>query len=329
MADDDASTSLLSALPAPLLPGALAAQVDAEAMRQEFETLAVEALQARLDRTPLHIAVQNDETYPHLAQFHRTLRDALFVELPQTVQDWVAKLLPNQEDATQEINAAGNHGLEQVLVQRAVAGRQRDASDPRATQGALAELLLFESVRLRLLVGVWSNTEYESLGGQPPEIDAIAAAEVRTLLDHPDIQDPQLRPTLVMLASASLRLHHNHTERADALRNAGDDERETMRMQARLRAALRELRLQESVLLENALASLLGEERVELADLQAARPLALAGMSRQAMDQRVSRSRRALAGAKEKWPRRKTPSLFDLLARAQPFAGSGLTPQLA
>ena len=92
-----------------------------------------------------------------------------------------------------------------------------------------------------------------------------------------------------------------------------EDQRETLRMRARLRAALRELRLAESVLLENALSSLLGEERVELMELQANRPLALDGLTRQAMDQRVSRGRRALTQGPEKWPIRRRPSLFDLL----------------
>lgn len=318
--------ALLQALPAPLLKGALSGQIDAEQMRDEFEQLAQEATRARNEETALHQAVYDRANYPRMAEFHATLRDALFVELPEALRQWISDAMP---DAQQVASTGGQGSVEQLLVQRAVAGRNAKSQSPEALQGALAELLLFESVRLRLLVGVWSNTEYESLGGDAPEIDAIAGAEVHALLDHPDIDDPQLRPTLLMLASASLRLHHQHAQRADALRHAGDDERESMRMQARLRAALRELRLPESVLLENALASLLGHERVELPELQAAHPLALAGMSRQAMDQRVSRSRRALMGPKEKWPRRKKASLFDLLRNAQPFALTGLSPQLA
>ncbi|MCA9636519.1 MAG: hypothetical protein KC420_10880, partial [Myxococcales bacterium] len=101
----------------------------------------------------------------------------------------------------------------------------------------------------------------------------------------------------------------------EALRLAGPDLRDEVRMRARLRAALRELRLAESVLLENALASLLGGERRELTDLQAERPPALDGLSRQAMDQRVSRGRRALTRAKQGWPQRRRPALFDLLRR--------------
>jgi hypothetical protein len=88
---------------------------------------------------------------------------------------------------------------------------------------------------------------------------------------------------------------------------------EQLSTRARLRGALRELRLPEAVLLENALSNLLGEERVELAELQEAHPLALEGLSRQAMDQRVSRSRRQLGGGPQHWPRRRRPALFDLL----------------
>ena len=105
-------------------------------------------------------------------------------------------------------------------------------------------------------------------------------------------------------------------ERAQQLRTSGDDFREELRMRARLRSALRELRLPEAVLLENALSALLGGDRRELVDLQAERPVALDGMTRQAMDQRVSRGRRSLTRAREGWPRRRRPALFDLLRNA-------------
>jgi hypothetical protein len=88
-------------------------------------------------------------------------------------------------------------------------------------------------------------------------------------------------------------------------------------MRARLRNALRELRLAESVLLENALSAMLGEDRQELAELQASRPLALEGLSRQAMDQRVSRGRKALVRPRKDWPRRRKPAIFDLLRARQ------------
>ena len=127
------------------------------------------------------------------------------------------------------------------------------------------------------------------------------------------MHSPSIRPMPVMLAAGAVALAKDTFERSETLRLASEEQREELQMRARLRTALRELRLPESILLENALANLLGEERHELVDLQHDHPLALEGMSRQAMDQRVSRGRRALSLEQDKWPGRRRPSLFDLL----------------
>ena len=148
------------------------------------------------------------------------------------------------------------------------------------------------------------------------DVDAIAYEELHALIHRPELAEPGVRPLTVILAAANVALARDAAERADELRLAGEDLREELHMRARLRAALRELRLPEAVLLENALAALLGEERRELTDLQAERPVALDGLSRQAMDQRVSRGRRALARARQGWPSRRRPALFDLLRGA-------------
>jgi hypothetical protein len=117
----------------------------------------------------------------------------------------------------------------------------------------------------------------------------------------------------VMFAAAFVALARDANERAVDLRRVDDDLREQLSMRARLRAALRELRLPEAVLLENALSNLLGADRLELSDLQEEHPLALSGLSRQAMDQRVSRGRKALGSGPASWPKRRRPALFDLL----------------
>jgi len=107
-------------------------------------------------------------------------------------------------------------------------------------------------------------------------------------------------------------LNADAMERALELEQGSSDTVDELRMQARLRAALRELRLPESRLLENALSNLLGSTRHELPELQRRHPLALGELTRQAMDQRVSRSRRALTRDSANWPARKAPALFDL-----------------
>lgn len=309
------------------------AGVDLGELEDELEQVAIEALDARMRGIDLDAAV-HDPRFPHLRRFHEGLRDALLVEIPRDLQPWIAaiggssiagrlpanttKLAHTDTGETGEPIAVRLASLHAELFAHAFGADPANAGDgPEQLKAALSELLLFEAVRLQLLVMVWSSTEFESLGGDEQAIDTIAWAEVEALLLEPGMVEGDVRPLPIMIAAGSVALARDAAERAEALRLVTEDQRETLRMRARLRAALRELRLAESVLLENALAGLLGEERVELPELQANHPLALDGLSRQAMDQRVSRSRRALTQSRDKWPHRRQPALFDLLRAPQ------------
>lgn len=304
----DALASLTQALPTP--PPQTG--VDVRELQTELEEIAAEAVRAGLEDVPLYQAVQSPD-FPALHEFHRGLRDALLLEIPKELQPWVQTL---QGDASGRVD-----GFFGEMVTRVQAADPIDhQATPEQLQAALAELMLFETVRLRLLVSAWSSVEFESLGGNEADIDEIAGREVEALLHEPMLADPEVRPLAVMVASASVALARDAADRADELRRASESERERLRMQARLRAALRELRLPESVLLENALSNLLGGDRLELPDLQAEHPVALEGLSRQAMDQRVSRGRRALAKPATEWPSRRRPSLFDMLRSPIPGA---------
>ena len=301
------SDAVSHALPVPVEDGSTS-EVDLRELQSELDRVAEEALSAREQdggRLPLSKAV-NDPRFPALRRFHQDLRDAMFLEIPRELQPWV-------EGLGRGVEATENLG--QTLTSLARPEPQRSESSPEHAQlqQALAELLVFEAVRLRLLVAAWHSEEFERLGGEESDIDEIAWEEVSSLLDEPAVTDPSVRPLQVMTAAASISLARDAADRAGALRQAGGDLREELSMRARLRAALRELRLTESVLLENALSGLLGEERVELHELQADRPIALEGLSRQAMDQRVSRGRRAMTRSRQDWPRRRRPALFDLL----------------
>ena len=311
--------------------------VDLPELRDELEQVAIEALDARMRGVRPDAAV-HDPRFPNLVAFHTGLRDALLLEIPRDLQPWVAaiggreveeQLGGKAKPAPTEVDAvSGLANLHEDLFARAFGADPANAGDgPAQLQAALAELLLFESVRLQLLVTIWSSTEFESLGGDEQAIDAIAWAEVEAMLVEPELTHGDVRPLPVMVAAGNIALARDASERAEALRLVNEDQRETLRMRARLRAALRELRLPESVLLENALSGLLGEDRLELMELQQNHPVALDGLSRQAMDQRVSRGRRALTDGPEKWPSRRRPALFDLLRRtAAPEGEPSETP---
>ncbi|EDM78907.1 hypothetical protein PPSIR1_03523 [Plesiocystis pacifica SIR-1] len=330
--DPSITSTVVDALPS---GGSKDSRVDLSELQRELEAVAAEALDARMRGIDLVTAVHDDEGFPQLAQFHRELRDALLVEIPKDLQPWVAAIAGDEarERLAPKANARKAKALAKLDEQRGALTERlsmlhddlfmrahtdpEDAGDGDAQlQSALSELLVFEAVRLQLLVTVWSSTDFESLGGDERAIDHIAWAEVEALIAEPAMTDEAVRPLPVMVAASNLALVKDAAERVEALRLVSEDQRETLRMRARLRAALRELRLPESVLLENALAGLLGEDRLELTELQEQRAMALEGLSRQAMDQRVSRGRRALRQPPEKWPSRRKPALFDLLRSA-------------
>ena len=300
------ASAVTHVLPMPT-DGTAAPHIDLGELQAELEGVAAEALRARRAGLSLLEAVW-DPRYPGLREFHQGIRDALFIEIPQEFEPW----------ARSATATGDNPGFDGLPLQRTLVSfaRASGVDDLSALQAALAELLVFQAVRLRLLVTALGSAEFEVLGGEESDIDAIAWAEIQALLHRDELTDPEVRPLTVILAAANVALARDAAERAHELRSSGDDFREELRMRARLRAALRELRLPEAVLLENALSALLGGDRRELVDLQAERPVALDGMSRQAMDQRVSRGRRSLTREPADWPRRRRPALFDLLRDA-------------
>jgi hypothetical protein len=286
--------------PSPTETGA----VDLGELQEDLDRVAEEAARARAEALPLPQALR-DPRFPTLARFHQDLRDALFVEIPSELEGLVSSMrTPSAAAASEEF---GN------TLARMAREDDDEHTDFRELQRALAELMVFEAVRLRLLLAAWESEAFERLGGEESDVDEIAWEEVSALLHDPAVLHPDVRPLPLIFASASVAMARDAADRADDLRRVSGDVREELSMRARLRAALRELRLPESVLLENALAGLLGVDRLELRDLQEARPIALEGLSRQAMDQRVSRGRRALTHAPSTWPRRRRPALFDLL----------------
>jgi HPt (histidine-containing phosphotransfer) domain-containing protein len=319
------AATLHEALPA--LPGPLATE-DADDLGSTLEEVAREALTAMSQGTSLAVAARS-AGYPALRELHQSLRDALLMEIPRELEPWVKRLaLAGRDDASQALTdrtGAGPsleaiQGFVERLVQRAredLPAGDAEERDAHALQIALATVLLFESVRLRLLITAWSSEDWESVGGDEGDLDDIAWQEITGLLREPALADPSIRPLAVIVASAAVAMARESADRASALHHVGESTRSELRVQAKLRASLRDLRLTEAVLLENAFAHILGEDRVELPELQTEHPLALGGMSRQAMDQRVSRSRRALFGDREHWPTRTRPALFDLLRRGE------------
>ncbi len=300
--------SVADAVSTALVAPSASQAIDLVELQQDLDRVAEEAARARAEGLPLPRAL-HDPRFPMLQRFHQDLRDSLFLEIPAELEGLVESMR-----SSSAASASEEFGNTLAAMARDDDGEHGDA---RELQRALAELMVFEAGRLRLLLAAWGSEAFERLGGEESDIDEIAWEEVSALLHDPAVMHPEVRPLPLIYASASVAMARDAADRADDLRRVSGEVREEVSMRARLRAALRELRLPESVLLENALSGLLGVDRLELRDLQEARPVALEGLSRQAMDQRVSRGRRALGHAPSTWPRRRRPALFDLLRQPE------------
>ncbi|MCA9712511.1 MAG: hypothetical protein KDK70_42170, partial [Myxococcales bacterium] len=140
------SDAVSNALPVPMDRDG----VDRAALLAELEQVARQARQALDEGIPLCDAVL-DPRFDALVSFHQDLRDSLFVELPRELRGWVE----------QSVADAGPHGelaLGFVDALTELAREAGPANDPAAPlQRALAELLVFEGLRLRLLLMVWSS----------------------------------------------------------------------------------------------------------------------------------------------------------------------------
>ncbi|RMG97218.1 MAG: hypothetical protein D6705_09285 [Deltaproteobacteria bacterium] len=274
-------------------------EAEVRAFADELDDLARELVALSRRGGSLAQAAVDDATYPTVATMHTALRDAMLLEVP-------SDLLPL-------VSGASTAGTGPAVD--AMARSLATSDSPHAPPRLLARFFVYEAIRLRLLVAAWAAPAFDMVGGTEADIDAMAERALELLEGEAALGADDVRPLLLFHAAAAMLFARYMSDRAEALRHVGEDLREELRMQARLKTALRSLRLPESVLLENALADLLGQTRRDLSTLKRRHALALSDLSRQAMDQRVSRSRRALRADPARWPTRRSPALFDILRR--------------
>ncbi|HWB77367.1 MAG TPA: hypothetical protein VG755_20510, partial [Nannocystaceae bacterium] len=152
------AAAVSEALPVP----AADASVDLRELQLELDEVAREAAAARAAGIPLDRAVR-DGAHPALARFHGDLKDALFVELGNDVEHWFTALRDGDASVHGRVGRFAD-GLTRVATGR---GFREGSSAPENDEisRALAELLVFESVRLRLCVAAWSSEDFERTGG--------------------------------------------------------------------------------------------------------------------------------------------------------------------
>jgi len=264
--------------------------------------LALEVAQAEARGHRFTRAVRDPESYPRLVQAHNSVQDVLSLEMPR---DLVA-VLPRLHTLSESLPL---DELQQDLGRTAASGK--------GLSGALARFLLFELVRLGVLVSTWRTSPHLHRVGIDDEVwDRRAEENLHTLLAHPeDLQGKDgVRPFGVILATTLYDILEHLDEATRAYSRISDELSTQYEWRALVEEALMDAPARDAVLVRNALGRAWGQQRTEVPRVIAQHPLLFEGTNRGAVDQLVSRRTRALAAeGLSAMPVRSHPALIDVI----------------
>ncbi len=252
-------------------------------------------------------AVFDTVAYPHLASLHGFFQDLCVMDLPADIRPW----------AERAIKAGPPPDVPEVrrwMVYVALRGET-------PLHQMLAKLVLFEGLCLnqRLLLRA-AGEHLEALAGRRSDVEKVADVGLLELLDNEEyaaglegLEDPW--PTMVTAASISLTAHAQ--ELREQVGQLDAELRVELDVRGQFLDALDGLPPVDAVLLRNACATALGEERVTVEQLQVRHPGVLGGFKRNTLDQRLSRLMgRGEALLEPRQPRSTT--LLDLIMGSAP-----------
>jgi hypothetical protein len=272
-----------------------------EQLQAALVRLWVEALDAAAKGRGLTDAAEDEATFPALHRLHIAVHDILTMSLPAELLGWAKAFL-----------ARPDTGFFDDL-QRGL-GRLAAGDGPAR---ALGRVLLYEAVRLNLIIAEHlSGSSIASVGGQARDVDLIAEAEVARWIEHAQAEPSGDERPLELLVAAGLQdLSRHIAELKDVVRRVDEDLVSAFRLRAELELKLRQMDAADAVLIRNAFAPALDEQRREVEALRDQHAMVLGERSRDAIDQQVSRLKRRIAG--EDWPERRRKAIIDLIAEAE------------
>lgn len=303
---------LLSDLAGSFKPALLEAGLSLDDLEAGLESLKYGAAKIGLEighaeslGIPIAEAVRDAEQFPAAHKLHNGIRNLLTLELPPELVGIAKSVMASPPAETTE-------------ALRAELARLACCLPHNQPERALARLLLFEAVRLNLLVLTWQDrTHLIRQGIEDETLDTLAEAEVEWLAQHPSIAEegPEVRPLHVLVSSALVRLGARSEDAREAFANVSADVVMENKRRAKLDEVLSQMDSRDALLVRNYFAKALGEQRLSVERLMLLNPVAFDGSNRDALDQRRLRG---VASLEEGNPRqRKKPAFIDLVLETQ------------
>lgn len=262
----------------------------------QAERIALDALTAIRMDIPFSEAASDYVNFPHLARVHSEVDDILTLELPPKLEGWLKSVLAMPEPPSLD------------MMRTALIAAAADALNPH--QWALARFGVFEGVRLNLvLMAKLFPQETLGVGVALNDLDRIAEATISTWLASSDPTPAETRPFTVIVAAAMSSLTKHAEDLRAGIGQIQRDFLEEAQRRATVEQILSEMDVRDALLIRNEIAPDFGEQRLTVELLQERHELVMGGVSRNALDQRITRARKKTREAL----RRRRVALLDLL----------------
>jgi len=266
-------------------------------LKSELRRLAHEAEAVIAQELTFSAAAVDFDNFPLLARFHAGVDDILTLSLPTEISQWVVRIAANTDEIEPHLD-----GLTEDLAH--LASLPVEFSDPTP---ALARLLLFELVRLQLiLLARRYPGEVFGRGLELDDLSPIAEKQVETWLKEAPPAD--VRSRIVLEAAACVALSSRVSSLKNDLTRVGADLVARLELRAKIEADLAECESCDSLMIRNGLAPTWGLQQFSLEELRSRHPVAMGDRSIDALYKRFQRLKK-----RAEVPKRKNIALLDVI----------------
>lgn len=275
-------------------------------IRDGIHQIGIEARRAERKGLSFTEAAQQDDGFLYLKKFHIGVRDFLQWQLPKELLELLIQVKNMPFPARME-------GIKAIIWKEAYFNKS-------TTNGAFCRFLLFQNIRLTVLVGTWEQGgKLRSSFVDEKDLEMIAEDALKKMLEHPEDMNESIDREAITTAATMERLEQHQKEVFGALAKVSDYFWHMLRMRGLLEDKLRAMSAKDAALVRNFFSAINEEQRLGVTKLRELHPLLFRKMDNNAIEQQVSRKIRQIK--ENNWPKRKKTAFIDLVLETAKNSG--------
>lgn len=267
-------------------------------LRDGLQQIGLEARRAERNGVAFSDAVKQDN-FLYLKKLHLGIMDILTLQLSRELVGLMSKIV--------KMPTPPPWDFVRVLLAKEACAPQN------TTRRAIARFLLFQIIRLNLVVLTWESASGMLASGiEEEELERIAEGNLHKMLQHPEDLNEEIRPDVLLTAASMMQLQELQQLMVRELQKVAAHLAHWYQRRAMLETQLRQMDARDAVLVRNFFAPAWEEQRLQVERIMELHPLLYENSSRAAVDKRMSRAMQSIKENK-KWPARKRAAVIDLI----------------